>query len=283
MRVVIVGSGGQLGQEFHARLPQATGCARDNLDLVQVSTVREALLRLQPALVLNCASYNAVDEAERDVSGVFAVNALAVLEMARACRELDATLVHYSTNYVFGRDENRRVPYREDEPPAPQSVYGASKAAGEELVRAYCPRHFVIRTCGLFGTRTRKGQPANFVQRLVHRARKGERLRIVNDQICTPTSVWDLAEATLRLLDTRAYGLYHYTSAGECTWHEFAVAALQQAGLSAPVEPVTSAELAAPARRPAYSVLACDAYDRFGFGPRPAWLAALGRCTIPAS
>jgi dTDP-4-dehydrorhamnose reductase len=275
MRIVIVGSGGQLGQEFVGRLPHAVACSRAEMDLAQVGTLRARLVALEPNLVLNCASYNAVDDAERDVAHAFAVNAFGVLELARACRELDATLVHYSTNYVFGRDETRREPYGERDVPGPISVYGGSKMAGEDLVRAYCPRHFVIRTCGLFGTRNRAGRPANFIQRLLERAQRGERLRIVNDQVCTPTAVWDLADATLRLLDTNSYGLYHLTSAGECTWHEFALAALRQARVDVPVEAVTSAQLAAPARRPLYSVLACAAYDRFGFGTRPTWQQAL--------
>jgi dTDP-4-dehydrorhamnose reductase len=277
MRIVIVGGGGQLGQEFAARLPQAVALPRAELDLADLSSVGPRLKALRPELVLNCASYNAVDDAERDVAGVFAVNTLGVLELARACRELDATLVHYSTNYVFGRDEARRTPYGESDLPGPVSAYGASKAAGEELARAYCPRHFVIRTCGLFGTRTRAGRPANFIQRLLERARRGDRLRIVSDQVCTPTAVWDLAEATLRLVETGAYGLYHLTSAGECTWHAFAEAALRQAGVDVPVEPVTSAQLAAPARRPLYSVLGCDAYDRLGLGGLPTWQQALAQ------
>jgi dTDP-4-dehydrorhamnose reductase len=245
------------------------------LDLADVGSVRERVIALAPELVLNCAAYNTVDDAERDFAGAFAVNAFGVCELARACRELGATLVHFSTNYVFGRDENRRQPYKESDAPGPQGVYAVSKLAGEELVRAYCPRLFVIRVCGLYGTRTRGGQPANFIQRLIARARRGEKLRVVNDQVGTPTPVWDVAEATLRLLETQQYGLYHYTAAGECSWHEFAVAALRHAGLSVPVAAVTTGDFAAPAARPAYSVLDCSAYDRFGFSPRTTWQEGL--------
>jgi dTDP-4-dehydrorhamnose reductase len=275
MRTVILGSGGQLGMEFCARLPGAVACSRPMLDLANAGTVRDRLVALSPDLVLNCAAYNAVDDAEGDFAGAFAVNAFGVCSLAKACRELGATLVHFSTNYVFGRDEAHRQPYREGDAPGPQGVYAVSKLTGEEFVRAYCPRHFIIRVCGLFGTRTRAGQPANFIQRLLARARKGEPLRVVNDQVCTPTPVWDVAEATLRLLETQKYGLYHFTSAGACTWHEFAEAALRQAGLNVPVEPVTTAQLGAPAPRPAYSVLDCTGYDRFGFGTRATWQEAL--------
>ena len=275
MRTIILGSGGQLGQEFRARLPDAVALLRSDLDLGACETVKDRILALKPELVLNCAAYNAVDDAERDIAGAFAVNAFAVRSLAQACADLGATLVHYSTNYVFGQDETRQDPYRETDLPGPVSAYGVSKLAGEALVQAYCPRHFVIRTAGVFGTYTHRGKPANFMQKMVTRASRGESLRVVNDQICTPTTVWDLAEATLRLLGAKAYGLYHLTSNGACTWHELALAAVRQAGLQTPVAAVTSAELGAPARRPSYSVLACDAYDRFGFPQRPTWQEAL--------
>jgi dTDP-4-dehydrorhamnose reductase len=275
MRIIILGSGGQLGQEFCARLPDAVALGRADLGLADYGGVKERLLALRPELVLNCAAYNAVDDAERDIAGAFAVNAFGVRALAQACAELGATLVHYSTNYVFGQDETRRRPYRETDLPGPVSAYGVSKLAGEALVQAYCPRYFVIRTAGVFGTYTHRGKPANFIQKMAARASRGEPLRVVNDQICTPTPVWDLADATLRLIDAKAYGLYHLTSNGECTWHELALTAVRQAGLDTPVEAVTSAELGAPARRPSYSVLACDAYDRFGFPPRPTWQEAL--------
>jgi dTDP-4-dehydrorhamnose reductase len=275
VRTIILGSGGQLGQEFCARLPDAVALGRGELDLADYGAVKERVVALRPELVLNCAAYNAVDDAERDVGGAFAVNAFGVRALAQACAELGATLVHYSTNYVFGQDETRRTPYRETDLPGPVSAYGVGKLAGETLVQAYCRRHFVIRTAGVFGTYTHRGKPANFIQKMVARASRGEPLRVVNDQICTPTSVWDLAEATLRLLETKTYGLYHLTNRGECTWHELALTAVRQAGLQTPVAAVTSAELGAPARRPSYSVLACDAYDRFGFPPRPTWQEAL--------
>ena len=275
MPTIILGSGGQLGQEFCARLHDAVALARSDFDLADCETVKDRLLALQPDLVLNCAAYNAVDDAERDVAGAFAVNAFGVRALAQACAELGATLVHYSTNYVFGQDDTRRQPYRETDLPGPVSAYGVSKLAGEALVQAYCPRHFVIRTAGVFGTYTHRGKPANFIQKMVARASRGGALRVVNDQVCTPTTVWDLADATLRLVGAKAYGLYHLTSNGACTWHELALTAVRQAGLQTPVAAVTSAELAAPARRPSYSVLACDAYDRFGFPPRPTWQEAL--------
>jgi dTDP-4-dehydrorhamnose reductase len=274
-RTIIVGSGGQLGQEFRARLPDALALTRADFDLADYDSVKERLLALRPGLVLNCAAYNAVDDAERDIAGAFAVNAFGVRSLAQGCAESGATLVHYSTNYVFGQDETRRQPYRETDLPGPVSAYGVSKLAGEALAQASCPQHFVIRTAGVFGTHTHRGKPANFIQKMVARAGHGEALRVVNDQICTPTAVWDLADATLRLIDTEAYGLYHLTNSGACTWHELALTAVRQAGLQTPVAAVTSAELGAPARRPAYSVLACDAYDRFGFPPRPTWQEAL--------
>ena len=204
------------------------------------------------------------------MAGAFAVNAFTVRELALACRELDATLVHFSTNYVFGQDEARREPYRETDAPGPISAYGVSKLAGEyfplALVRQE-PRDPYVRPVRSRG----EGDFTLELHRKAARPRpRGEKLRVVDDQACTPTSAADLAEGALRLLQAKASGLYHFTNEGACTWHEYACAALRLAKTAAPVEAVTSDTFAAPARRPTYSVLACAGYDSKHFPPRAA-------------
>jgi dTDP-4-dehydrorhamnose reductase len=185
--------------------------------------------------------------------------------------------VHFSTNYVFGHDERRRVPYRESNAPGPISAYGVSKMAGEHFALAISPKNLVIRTCGLFGTNERGGVPGNFIEKLLDRARRGEKLRVVNDQKLTPTAAADLAAATLNLVQAGATGLYHFTNAGACTWHRFACAALRQAGMKVNVEAVTSEAFNAPARRPRYSVLDCSIYERRCNVTRATWQEALAR------
>lgn len=274
MKTLILGSTGQLGAALRHLLPDAVACTREHADLARPDTLRGFLRLTRPAIVYNCAAYNAVDRAESDLAAAFTVNAFAVRELALGCADVGATLVHFSTNYVFGQDESRRTPYQETDLPGPISVYGVSKLAGEHLALATWCKSLVIRTCGLFGVAQRNG-PANFVEKLLERARRGEKLRVVNDQICTPTWTADLADASVRLVQAGAVGLYHFTNAGACTWHEFACNAVRLAGLNITIEPVTSDTFAAPARRPGYSVLACDRVERHGLGPRRTWQEAL--------
>src|SRR5207245_2771295 len=170
-----------------------------------------------------------------------------------------STLVHYSTDYVFGLDGSRATPLTEDDSPGPVSVYGLSKLAGEYLVRSICPKHFVIRTCGLYGVWGSGGKGGNFVETMLRVAGQGKPLRVVADQVCTPTYTVDLAEATAALLPTGRYGLYHLTSGGSCSWYEFARAIFELSGVRADLSPITSAEYKAAARRPGYSVLAAKA------------------------
>ena len=155
--------------------------------------------------------------------------------------------------------------------PGPVSVYGLSKLAGEYLVRAFCPRHFVIRTCGLFGVVEPGTARRSFVELMLHLAEKGQRIRVVDDQVCSPTRTDDLAAATLSLLKSAAFGLYHVTSAGECSWHEFARSTFALAGIDADLHAVASSDFGAPAQRPAYSVMANEAYGRLGLPPIRHW------------
>jgi dTDP-4-dehydrorhamnose reductase len=154
-------------------------------------------------------------------------------------------------------------------------VYGGSKLTGEHFVQAICPRHFVVRTCGLYGTRGQGGKGGNFVEAMLKRAAAGVPWKVVNDQECTPTATADLAAAIAALIGTDAYGLYHLTNAGSCSWFQFAQAILAGAGLADQVMPITSAEYGAKARRPRYSVLDCSKYRRLGLPAMRPWREAL--------
>lgn len=273
MSIVIVGCRGQLGQAFMRRLgDKAVGLSRDELDLTRGDVFRSRLEPLKPAIVINCAAYNWVDQAETDPGPAFAVNAWGVDHLAEVCDSLGAVLVHYSTNYVFGLDATRRLPYVEGDLPGPVSLYAASKLAGEYLVRARTSRHFVIRTAAVFGAGEGR---RNFVDLMLQLAEKGQTIRVVNDQTISPTCTTDLVESTLRLLETDRFGLYHLTCTGACTWHDYAREVFSQAGIKADLRAVTSPEFGAPARRPTYSVLANDAYDRLSLPPLRHWRDAL--------
>lgn len=279
MKFVLIGAGGQLGVDF-ARLAAAAGhevrgYAHAELDVTDAARLGEAIAAERPDAVVSTAAFHNVEACEREAAPAFAVNAIGALNLARACAAADAALAHFSTDYVF--DGARRAPYLESDAPAPLNVYGASKAAGEMLARAHCRRHFVIRTTGLYGRAGSRGKGGNFVETMLRKARAGETIRVVGDQTLTPTSTVDLAAKTLELLGTEAYGLYHITNSGECTWHEFAAKIFELAGLAADLRRVSSAEFASPARRPAYSVLEKAALRAAGLEAPPPWPDALAR------
>jgi dTDP-4-dehydrorhamnose reductase len=252
MKYAVLGAAGQLGRDLVPRLAgDVVPLGREQLDLGRPETIRLALAALRPDVVVNCAAYNFVDRAETEPKAAFAVNAWGVRELARVCHDLDTTLVHYSTDYVFGLDAARTTPYAESDAPGPVSVYGLSKLVGEYLVRAHGPRHVIIRTCGLYGVGGSGGKGGNFVETMLRLASQGKPLKVVADQVCTPTCTVDLAAATVALLATGHYGLYHLTNAGSCSWYEFARAIFERAGVAADLTTTASQAYAAPARRPA--------------------------------
>lgn len=256
MKYAVIGAAGQLGRDLCPRLPgDVTPLTRAQTDLTKLETLKDTLGQLRPDVVVNCAAYNFVDKAETEPEAAFAVNAWGVRNLALACRDLDVLLVHYSTDYVFGLDEERKTPLTENDPPGPVSVYGLSKLAGEYQVRSLCPRHFVIRTCGLYGIHGSGGKGTNFVETMLKLAGQGKALRVVADQTCTPSYTVDVAAASVALIGSGRYGLYHVTSSGACSWHEFAGAIFELAGVRADLTATTSREYGAAARRPGYSVL----------------------------
>jgi dTDP-4-dehydrorhamnose reductase len=261
MRTVVVGAAGQLGRELRRSLPAegTVALTHGDLDVTDASAVAARLAALAPTVVVNAAADNRVDAAEGDPGPAIAVNALAVGTLAAACRATGAWLVHVSTDYVF--DGRATRPYTEDDAPNPLGAYARSKLAGELLARTLAPRHAVVRVAGLYAAGGSRGKGGSFVDRVLARARAGEPLRIVADQVTAPTWARDVATALTRLLPRLVGGgapggIYHLTNAGACSWHEFARAALELAGVRATVESITTAALGAPAPRPAYSVLA---------------------------
>ncbi len=256
MRYAVLGAAGQLGRDLVPRLRgEVLALGRDRADLTHPVLLRATLSEIRPEVVINCAAYNFVDRAETELEAAFAVNAWGVRHLATACRDLGCVLVHFSTDYVFGLDESRRSPYRVTDAPGPVSIYGLSKLAGEYLVRALCPRHLVLRTCGLYGVWGSGGKGSNFVETMLRLAGQGKPLRVVADQVCTPSYTVDVATAAAALIGSGRYGLYHLTNAGCCSWYEFARAIFEQTGTRADLSAITSAQYGAQARRPGYSVL----------------------------
>jgi dTDP-4-dehydrorhamnose reductase len=243
------------------------------VDVEDAESVRCALLPIHPQLVVNATAYNLVDAAETDQVSAFQVNAIGPRNLALVARELEATLVHVSTDYVFSG--SRRRPHVEADPVDPLSVYGVSKAAGEMLVRSAWLRHFIVRTCGLYGVAGSRGKGGNFVETMLRLGGSGQVVRVVDDQVLTPTHTADLAVQIGRLAATDAYGTYHATCRGECSWYEFAAEIFRQAGLKPPLERQTTAQLGRTAPRPSYSVLDNEGLRRLGIDVMPDWRQAL--------
>jgi dTDP-4-dehydrorhamnose reductase len=230
---------------------------------------------VRPDVVINCAAYNLVDRAESEPQAAFAANVWGVRDLANLCGKRDCVLVHFSTDYVFGLDETRQVPLTEADPPGPVNLYGLSKLAGEYVVRSLCPRHYVVRTCGLYGVWGSGGKGGNFVETMLRVASQGKPLRVVADQTCIPTYTVDLAEATVALLAAGQPGLYHVVNHGACTWFEFARTIFDLAGVKADLTGITTQEYGAPARRPRFSALVSPASQALGLPPLRSWQAAL--------
>jgi dTDP-4-dehydrorhamnose reductase len=254
MRAIVLGAGGQLGSELARLLGQGSGFTHDQVSVVDPDAVDALLSSMRPALVFNCAAYNAVDRAESEKDLAFAVNAEGPANLARACARHHIRLVHFSTNFVFDGTLDR--PYVESDEPAPLSVYGASKLAGEQRVLDAQPAALVIRTSALFGDKGSAIKGGSFPDRILSRAGGGEPLRVVADQKVNPTYVGELAPVALELGESGLEGLVHLVAAGCAGWDELARAVLAEFHMATGVEGVSSAELGAPAPRPHNGCLA---------------------------
>ena len=275
MKIALLGANGQLGQDLQGALRShdVSALTRKDFDVVDHDRARALLMEIRPDVVLNTTAYHRVDDCEEHADLAYAVNALAVLNLIRAANELDAVLVHISTDYVF--DGKAQQPYTERSEAFPLSVYGNSKLAGEFLVRTTARKYLLIRTCGLYGAAGSHGKGGNFVQTMLAKARCGESIRVVNDQLITPTYTSDLANQIARILPTAHLGLFHMTNEGSCTWYEFARAIFELSGIEADLSPTTSDVYKTPAIRPKYSVLENARLKDLGLNQMRHWRDAL--------
>ncbi|MEH2246186.1 dTDP-4-dehydrorhamnose reductase [Nostoc sp.] len=261
--ILLIGSNGQVGQELQQILPDygnIISLARPTVDLTQPDTLRSVIRSKQPQIIINTAAYTAVDKAESEAELATAINATAPLILAQESQKLGAFLIHISTDYVF--DGNGCSPYPETYTTNPLSVYGKTKVAGEEAIRETCTHHLILRTAWVYGTFGK----SNFVKTMLRLGAEHQELRVVADQIGSPTWAQDIATVVAQIipqLTAEISGTYHYTNSGVASWYDFAIAIFeeaQQLGFPLKVErivPITTAEYPTPARRPAYSVLAC--------------------------
>jgi dTDP-4-dehydrorhamnose reductase len=277
--ICVVGAAGQLGHELVRPQPVCgtepslvvQGLDLPEMDITRTESVQRTLERLRPRTVINAAAYTDVDGCESNSQAAYAVNATGPANLAEACRQIGAKLVHVSTDYVF--DGRKRTPYEPEDAVNPQSIYGKSKAEGEQRVREILADHVIVRTSWLFGLHGK-----SFVKTILRLAAEKPELRVVVDQVGCPTYAVDLATAILVLGMSSRRGTYHFCGAGACSWFEFAVEIVRVAGMRTPVRPMTTAELSQAAPRPAYSILDTSVTtDHTGLVPRP-WQEALAEC-----
>ena len=275
MKIALIGADGQLGSDLMKALPKntITPLYYPEFDITQPEKAQEALTKIQPDVVINTAAYHRVDECEDNPQQAFQVNTIAIRDLALICRDFDWTLVHFSTDYVF--DGKKQAPYTEEDSPHPLSVYAVSKLAGEYFVESILEKYYLIRTCGLYGVAGCWGKGTNFVDIMISLERKGQPLKVVNDQWVTPTSTEELAVRIGELIQIPRYGLYHLTNEGQCTWFEFAQTIFRLIGKVPQLISVDSKTYGAKAVRPAYSVLENARAKKIGIADFSSWETAL--------
>lgn len=278
MKVLLIGANGQLGRDlsrvFRAAGDVVVAATRRDVDVCSEDLVSRIVTETEPDAVLNTSAFHKLEECEKNPALSFQVNASAAMTLARACQWSGAVLVHFSTDYVF--DGQKSTPYEETDLPSPLNVYGASKVAGEHLIACNTDRYFVMRTCGLYGIAGSSGKGGNFVENMLKKALAGDAIRVVDDQVLTPTYTADLAEATRRLLLTGKFGLYHLSSEGQCSWHEFTREIFERARVNAHLTAAKTGDFPSLVKRPAYSVLSKTKLHTLGLSIPP-WQDALSR------
>jgi dTDP-4-dehydrorhamnose reductase len=275
--VVLIGANGQLGsdlvREFESKERPLVAMTRADIELRDHEQVAEALEAVRPSVIVNTAAFHKVEACEADVEQAFAVNCIAVRNLALVADRLGSRLVHLSTDYVF--DGESDVPYTDEAAPNPINAYGTSKAAGEFFIRGLCRRHLIVRTSGLYGLAGSSGKGGNFIQTMLKLGRQQGVVSVVTDQVLSPTYTLDLARLIWRLVEADSQGLFHATNSGSCSWYEFARTIFELSGVPAEVRPVTTASMGAAVRRPRYSVLANGELENAGFGVMRPWREAL--------
>ena len=276
LKVLITGCQGQLGKELCRQIDKLNQVQKKlevlatdfkQLDISDAQQVQNTITEEQPEIIINTAAFTNVDACETEELKAFRINAHGARNLSVAAYAIGAKIVQVSTDYVY--DGIGTVPKRECDPVNPLNVYGKSKALGEQLVMATNPRHFIVRTAWLYG------DGHNFVRTMLKLATERDEIRVVNDQIGSPTSTVDLARCILNLIQTDHYGIYHGTCEGECSWYEFAKRIFAIKGINITIIPISSGELNQTAKRPAYSVLENFMLELIGLNTFRKWEVAL--------
>jgi dTDP-4-dehydrorhamnose reductase len=276
-KAIVFGGGGQLGielcREFERRGWQVIKFERQSLDVTDSSLVEDAVARSEAELVLNAAAYNQVDIAEQEPMAAFQANALAVRNIAMACRQSGARLVHYSTDYVF--DGAKGSSYIETDPTHPLGAYAVSKLAGELYAQAYLDNALILRTSGVFGPGGMFTPRGNFVEVMLRMAKNNQPIRVVMDHVASPTYAPAMADRTAGMVEKKLTGVYHLGGGEPVSWYQYARTIFDLAGLTPSLQPTDEREYRTAARRPKYSALSNAKLNAAGIEPMPPFREAV--------
>ncbi|MGA9134953.1 MAG: dTDP-4-dehydrorhamnose reductase [Candidatus Sulfotelmatobacter sp.] len=258
MKIAVIGANGQLGMDavntFSSNGDEVTGLTHSDVELSNIDSVSTCLREMHPRVIVNTAAMHHVENCEREPEKAFEVNGLGARNLALVARDISATLIHVSTDYVF--DGAKGNPYEETDAPNPLNVYGNTKLCGEYFVRSTVEKHFVLRTSAIYGRSPCRAKGGlNFIELMLKLARERGKVRVVDSEFVTPTSTAELARQMVKLSDSDAYGLYHATAEGSCSWHEFAREIFAMTGTKVNLEVAGPNEFPAKVPRPKYSVL----------------------------
>ena len=256
MKILVTGVAGQLGHEIKNMIQdhEVIGTSRNDMDITDAESVHKVIKEIRPDVVIHCAAYTKVDDAEKNSNLCYKVNVIGSQNLASATYSIGSKILFVSTDYLF--DGIKNAPYTEFDIPNPLNVYGKSKLAGESFIKELNPRHFIVRTAWLYGENGN-----SFVKTMLKLSKNRDVLKVVNDQRGTPTSTADLSRGILKLIETDNYGVYHGTCKGETTWNEFAKKIFELSNIKVNVEPISTEEFGSPALRPKYSVLRNYMYE----------------------
>ncbi len=276
MKLVVIGANGQLGTDLMEVLSarhDVTALNHADIEITEIDSVRNSLSAIKPDVVLNTAAYHIVPEAEKFPEKAFQINGIGALNLAKVCQQLNTRLVHYSTDYVF--DGEKQKPYTEEDRPNPLSVYANTKLSGEYFALNYCDKSYVIRVSGIYGKVPCRAKGGNFITTMIKLANEKPEVRVVNDEILTPTPTWEIAKNTAALIGTDAFGLYHMSCEGEVSWYEFAKVIWETLQLKTPLYPASVKDFPLVVKRPFYSVLENRNLNKLGINEMPEWKEAL--------
>ncbi|MBN2145068.1 MAG: dTDP-4-dehydrorhamnose reductase [Candidatus Aureabacteria bacterium] len=275
MKIIVIGSNGQLGTDLCDRLKhhELIPLTHDDVEIGDEHAVFSTLPSLHPDVIINTASFHNVPKCEDQPEQALKVNVLGPRNLAKVCHAMNIWLIHFSTDYVF--DGLKKSPYLETDPPNPLNFYAVTKLAGEETVKIYCERHKIIRVSGLYGRIPCRAKGGNFVSTMLKLGREKKEIDVVNDEFLTPTNTHDIANQMESLLPLPDSGIFHISNSGYCSWHEFASAIFEFSGINVKVNPIPASAYPSTLKRPSWSVLENARIKKLGIYQMRHWKEAL--------